>query len=157
MPKRNLSLALAWIAVVALAGSTVIVSGCAADQPAPRRQAAPADNGASAGAAAGGTRPAPGLYDMSDGTVQAVGTLERSELEGGYWKITGGTASEGNLGITVVVIANGDDLTDRLRALEGKVVMAIGKRQEGASTRSAGPEMAVDTVDEISDTGGPAN
>lgn len=96
MPKRNPSLALAWIAVVAPAGSAVI---------------------ASAGAAAGSTRLATGLYDMSDGTVQAVGTLERSRLE-------------------------------------GKVVMAIGKRQEGASTRTAGPEMAVDTVEEISDTGG---
>jgi hypothetical protein len=94
---------------------------------------------------------------MSDGAVQAVGTLERSKLEGGYWKITGGTASEGNRGITVVVIANGDDLTDRLRALEGKVVMAIGKRQEGTSTSLAGPEMAADTVDEISDAGGPAD
>lgn len=126
MPKRIPSLALAWIAVVALAGSVVIVTGCAAEQPAPPPQAAPAENGASAGAAAGGTRLAPGLYDMSDGAVQAVGTLGRSKLEGGYWKITGGTASEGN-------------------------------RQEGASTRSAGPEMAVDVVDEISDTGGPAD
>ena len=32
-----------------------------------------------------GTRVAPGLYDLADGTSEAVGTLQWVDLEGGFW------------------------------------------------------------------------
>ena len=108
---------------------------------------------ASDGGASGGTQLAPGLYDLADGTVQAVGTLEWRDLEGGFWVITGGTEAEGTTGETVAVIANGDELAATLEALEGLTVSAIGTRFEGASIRMAGPEIIVETIEEISGTG----
>lgn len=146
MRMRTPSLAVPTLTLVVVAMVAVLLSGCAASQSNPRQQPLPA----------AGTRIAPGLYDMPDGTVQAVGTLEHSDLEGGFWKIIGGTASEGNAGVTVVVIANGDDLASELRSLEGKTVMAVGKRQQGASIRMAGPEMVAEKIEELPDTGGPA-
>lgn len=150
------SLAVTTLTLVVVAVFALLLSGCAASQPHQQPQSGTAEENASPDLAAGGTRLAPGLYDMPDGTVQAVGTLERSDLEGGFWMVAGGTASEGNEGVTVVVIANGDDLAAELEPLEGKTVMAVGKRQEGASIRMAGPEMVAETIEELSDTGSPA-
>lgn len=105
---------------------------------------------------AAGMRLAPGLYDLADGTVQAIGTLERSDLEGGFWAVIGGTEAEGDVGKVVAVIANGDALADELTALEGRTVDVLGTRLEGASIRMAGPEIEATSVTEISDTPGPA-
>jgi len=105
---------------------------------------------------AAGSRLAPGLYDMVDGTVQAVGTLERSDLEGGFWAVVGGTEADGNVGTVVAVIANGDEMADQLTALEGRTVTVLGTRLEGASVRMAGPEIEATSVEELSDTGGAA-
>lgn len=99
---------------------------------------------------------APGLYDLEDGTAQAIGTLEWVDLEGGFWALTGGTAAEGDEGTTVAVIANGDELQDTLAPLEGRQVSIIGERFEGASIRMAGPEIVAETVEEMSDTPGAA-
>ena len=108
---------------------------------------------ASDGGASGGTQLAPGLYDLADGTVQAVGTLEWRDLEGGFWVITGGTEAEGTTGETVAVIANGADLESTLAPLKGLTVLATGTRFEGASIRMAGPEIIVETIEEISGAG----
>lgn len=103
---------------------------------------------------AAGLRLAPGLYDLEDGTAQAVGTLEYRDLEGGFWAIIGGTEGEGNVGEVVAVIANGADFEDELKPLEGKSVFATGKRLDGASVRMAGPEFELAKIEEVSDTPG---
>lgn len=102
------------------------------------------------------TQLAPGLYELEDGSVQAVGTLEWSDLEGGFWVITGGTQAEGNVGETVAVIANADEFSDELDALKNRQVVASGTKLEGASIRMAGPEIEVESIQEMAGTGGPA-
>ncbi len=111
----------------------------------------PADGGA-----ASGSRLAPGLYDLEDGTAQALGTLEYRNLEGGLWAIVGGTESEGNLGEVVAVVANPDEFADQLQALKGKTVLVTGTRSDGVSVRMAGPEIVISAIEEISDTPGAA-
>jgi hypothetical protein len=128
--------------------------GCAATEaPAP----APVDGTPPAGGdPALGSRLAPGLYDLEGGVVQALGTLEYVDIEGGFWAIIGGTEADGNFGETAAVISNGDELESTLRPLEGRTVLATGTRFDGASIRMAGPEIVVTEIVEISDTPGAA-
>ena len=144
MAGRVAPILLAVLLVVSLAGCGSPDDGDADISPEPPVS----DDGA-----AGGTQLAPGLYDLADGTVQAVGTLEWRDLEGGFWVITGGTEAEGTTGETVAVIANGADLESTLAPLKGLTVLATGRRFEGASIRMAGPEIIVETIEEISGTG----
>ena len=130
------------------------LAGCgagAADEP-----PAPSVSSAPGGAPAGGTKMAPGLYDLEDGTVQAVGTVEYRDLEGGFWALIGGTEAEGDVGKIVAVIANGGDYAQQLKELEGLSVIVKGARLEGASTRMAGPEITATSVVAASDAAGPA-
>lgn len=127
--------------------------GCAT---APEPPAEPTPEPVGQESPAAGMRLAPGLYDLADGTVQAIGTLERSDLEGGFWAVVGGTEAEGDVGKVVAVIANGDEMAAELEALEGRTVDVLGTRLEGASIRMAGPEIEATSVSEISDTPGPA-
>jgi hypothetical protein len=143
----RMPLVLALVLVTALA-----LTGCATSPDEPDVVTPPTDGGA-----ASGSRLAPGLYDIDGGKAQAVGTLEWKDLEGGFWAIIGGTESEGNLGTVVAVIANGADFADQLEGLEGHTVMATGTRLDGASIRMAGPEIEIDSIEEISDTPGAAD
>lgn len=139
--------------------SVLLVSalvGCGVEQSAEPATPTGPSSEAPSDPAAGGTRLAVGLYDLEDGTVQGVGTLEYVDLEGGFWALIGGTAAEGTEGETVAVIANGGEFEDQLKALSGRLVMISGKRLEGASIRMAGPEVEITDVQEISDTPGPA-
>lgn len=105
---------------------------------------------------AGSSRLAAGLYDMEDGTVQAVGTLTYKDLEGGFWAIVGGTGAEGNADTIIAVINDSDEFLDQIESLEGKTVIATGTRFDGATIRMAGPEIVIDSIEEVSDTGGVA-
>jgi len=146
MLSRIVRIGLAGVLVLALAACATPPEKTVDPGPEPVPQESPA----------AGSRLAAGLYDMPDGTVQAVGTLERSDLEGGFWAVVGGTAAEGNADTVVAVIANGDEMADRFVALEGRTVMVLGTRVEGASVRMAGPEIDATSVEELSDTGGAA-
>lgn len=149
MKPRTWHLALSLVLVLALAAT---LTACGVRQePDGGAKPAPVDSPET------GSRLAAGLYDLADGTVQAVGTLEYTDLEGGFWKIVGGTASEGTEGDTVAVIANGDEFADTLEGLNGLTVLATGTRLEGASIRQAGPEIEITEIVELSDTGGPAD
>ncbi len=90
-----------------------------------------------------GTQPAPGLYDLSDGTVRAIGTLVYRDLEGGFWAIV---ADEGGEDETVAVIANGGEFVDTLDGLAGRTVSVAGRRIDGVSIRMAGPEIEIDDI-----------
>ena len=89
----------------------------------------------------------PGLYDLADGSVQALGTLEYRDIEGGTWVMVGGSDLAGDAGKTVAVIANAADFAAKLESLKGAQVVATGQRLDGASIRMAGPEMTITAID----------
>ena len=132
----------------------VSLAGCGAGA----QDATPAPSASSApgGSAAGSTKMAPGLLDLEDGTVQAVGTVEYRDLEDGFWAVIGGTEAEGDVGKVVAVIANGDDYARQLKELQRLSVIVFGTRLDGASTRMAGPEITATCVVAASVAGGPA-
>lgn len=137
------------VLAAAIATLPAALAGCgagAADEP-------PATSASSTpgGGPAGGAKIAPGLYDLEDGTVQAVGTAEHRDLEGGFWVVVGGAEAEGDVGKTVAVIANGDDLARQFKELEGLSVIVTGIRLEGPSIRMAGPEIKATSVVAASD------
>lgn len=138
--------------IIALALALVLglaLMGCAA--------AETPDVGAPDDAAGGasGLRLANGLYDQEDGSVIGLGVLEWIDLEGGFYALTGAPESEGNADGNIAVIANPEDF-DELEALVGKTVQITGTRFDGASIRMAGPEVTIESVEEISDTPGAA-
>jgi hypothetical protein len=98
---------------------------------------------------------APGLYDLDDGTVVAVGTVEYQDLEGGFWAVIGGTEAEGDAGKIVAVIANGEEFADEFKANEGLSFEVYGERAGEASIRMAGPEITATRV-VLAAEGGPA-
>jgi hypothetical protein len=125
------------------------LGACSPDPP-----AAPS-NGDTETSPEAGQRLAPGLYDLSeeDG-VHAVGTLVWRDLEGGFWAIAQNVngASE-NEGENIAVIANGEDFREQLEPLEGREVIVTGERFDGMSIRMAGPEIVMDSVEELGDAG----
>lgn len=135
------------------------LAGCAtpAETPEPATPPAEQPGSGAAGDPATGAMLAFGLHELEDGTAQAVGMLEYdAELEGGVWRIVGGTAAEGNEGEVFVVIANADAFSGQLEKLKGMAVMANGTLLDGASIRMAGPEMEISAIEAVSDTVEPA-
>jgi len=104
----------------------------------------------------GSTRLAPGLYDMPDGTVQALGTLEHRDLEGGFWAVIDGTGAQGDEGKIVAVIANADEFASETQQLEGVAVVVEGARLDGASIRMAGPEIEATRITAATNAPDPA-
>ncbi len=105
---------------------------------------------------AAGMRVAPGLYELGQGRWQAVGVLEYRDVEGGTWVIVGGTEAEGNAGEVVAVVANPERFHLTLRQLRGELVVAEGRKLDGASIRMAGPELELATIGAVKDVGGAA-
>ncbi len=150
MPARLMTL------LLALSLAVVLAACSSPDEPETDVPAGEPEVGAPDEMPGGETRPAPGLYDLGDGTAQAIGTLSWVDLEGGFWAVTDPTAAEGEGATAIAVIANGDELDGELRPLEGSMVALTGERFEGASIRMAGPEIVVETVEVIDDTPGAA-
>jgi hypothetical protein len=98
---------------------------------------------------------APGLYDLEDGTVVAVGTVEYHDLEGGFWAVVGGTEAEGDAGEVVAVLTNGEEFAEQFRANEGLSFEVRGERAGDVSVRMAGPEIVATSVLLVGE-GGPA-
>ncbi len=156
--KRSLAAAtLAAVTVAVIATLGLAMSGCGGSESSDVASPAPTDTASlPAGGAAGGTKLAPGLYDLEDGTVQAVGTVEYRDLEGGFWAVVGGTQAEGDEGEVVAVIVNGDEFADEFRANEGMSFVIDGERAGEASIRMAGPEITATGVT-LAAEGGPAD
>ncbi|MDO8964016.1 MAG: hypothetical protein Q7W30_05910 [Coriobacteriia bacterium] len=146
------------IPLVALTlAAAIALTGCASPAtPTPEKPAAREETAAPAGDAAG-MRLAAGLYDQTDGTVLAIGTLEWRDIEGGFWAVIGGSQAGGDAGTVAAVIANAKKDDGAYTALAGKTVEVRGTRIEGASVRMAGPEVNATSITGISDTGGPAD
>jgi len=105
----------------------------------------------------GSTQRAPGVYEQPDGTAEVIGTLEYRDIEGGVWLITDPTAPVDSEGSTLMVIANASTYQTELEALEGQPVLAAGTPLDGVSTRMAGPEIEITSIELREDTGGPAD
>jgi hypothetical protein len=134
--------------IVALSAA---LTGCGTGTTAEPLSPASSASGTPSAGPAGGMKIAPGLYDLEDGTVQAVGTVEYRDLEGGFWAVIGGTEAEGDVGKVVAVIANGGEYAQQLKGLEGLSVIVYGARLDGASTRMAGPEIRATKIIAASD------
>ena len=144
---------LVFAAVIATLPAALGGCGAAATDEPP----APSASSTPGGTPTGGMKIAPGLYDLDDGTAQAVGTVEYRDLEGGFWALIGDTEAEGDVGKVVAVIANGDDYAQQFKELDGLSVIVTGTRLEGASTRMAGPEIQATSVVAANDAApGPA-
>lgn len=146
------------LAVIAALTLALALGGCSTAAPNDGKvpQSAPGTGTAAPDGGAAGSRLANGLYDQDDGTVIALGTLEWRDLEGGFWAVVGGTESEGNVGTVVAVVANAEKDDPFYVKLAGMTVQVIGKRLEGASIRSAGPEIEATSITAITDTPGAA-
>ena len=142
------------LAAAAAAALTACGAGDAAS-PAPSATASALPGDTPSSGPAAGTKMAPGLYDLEDGTVVAVGTVEYQDLEGGFWAVIGGTQAEGDAGKIVAVIANGDEFADQFKADQGLSFEVYGERAGDASIRMAGPEITATSV-VLAAEGGPA-
>lgn len=141
------------VALFVLSAGLLAMTACSPKEPVaePPVSETPTEAPPSDGAA--GMRLANGLYDIEDGKVQAIGNLAYRDLEGGFWAVVGGVGEDAE-DDTIVVIANGSEFAEELKALEGKLVNVIGTRADGASIRMAGPEMNMESIEEMSDTPG---
>ncbi len=100
--------------------------------------------------------PVPGLYELDDGRLRAVGTLARIDLEGGFWALVEPSADEAESGSSastiLAVIANPEEVMTELADLEGSYVAATGTPFDGVSIRMAGPELVVTTIEYLADS-----
>ena len=140
----------ATLLAVVVAASLLVLVGCsdATSSPLPSASSSPDP--------ATSSKLAPGLYDLEDGTVQAVGKVEFRDLEGGFWAAIGGSEAEGDVGKVVAVVANGAEYAQRFKELQRLSVVITGTRLDGASTRMAGPEIEATSVVAASEAAGPA-
>ena len=98
---RRSVLAVTLLVLIALAGRRAGRRAAARATPRPPRRPPPSRlrrRPRPPPAPAAGTKMAPGLYDLEDGSVVAVGTVEYRDLEGGFWAVIGGTAGRGGRG-----------------------------------------------------------
>ena len=137
------------------AGVTACGGGAGGEaSPAPTASPPASSGGVPIGPEAG-TKMAPGLYELENGSVVAVGTVEYRDLESGFWAVIGGTEAEGDAGKIVAVITNGDDFAPLFRDNEGLSFEVYGHRAGEASIRMAGPEITARRV-VLAAEGGPA-
>jgi hypothetical protein len=148
--------------IVLLATLTAAGAGAAAcsgagdaTSPAPSSPGSPAATDTPAADPASGSKMAPGLYDLADGTVVAVGTVEFRDLEGGFWAVVGEAEAEGNAGEVVAVLANGEEFAEQFRGSPGLSFEIRGERAGEVSVRMAGPEIKATSVT-LAGEGGPA-
>ena len=142
--------------VALIAAAVAACGGDAGSGASPSAAASDPAGGASSPGPAAGSKMAPGLYDLENSTVVAIGTVEYRDLEGGFWAVIGGTQAEGNEGEVVAVIANGDEFADQFRENLGLSFEVYGARAGEASIRMAGPEITADRV-VLAAEGGPAD
>jgi hypothetical protein len=142
------------VTLVVLVAAAAGLTACSGGSPSPTPSASPpASAGGSPAGPAAGTKMAPGLYDQEDGSVVAVGTVERRDLEGGFWAVIGRTEAEGDAGEVVAVIANGDEFAQQFTDNAGLSFLVYGERAGDASIRMAGPEITASRVVLAADAG----
>lgn len=93
----------------------------------------------------------PGLYDVDDGKVQALGVLEYFPVEGGFWAVVNRRPGEpASVEAPIVaVVLNANQLDIDLESLGGAYVLVTGERSEAASVRMSGPEILADSIERV--------
>jgi hypothetical protein len=129
MRRRSGFVTVATLAILLAVGGTTLV-GCDAGPP-----TGPVKAGYKAG---------------SLGSAEVVGYLSRSDLEGGFWAVYGlpTTSSVAPPKVLAVLLPGSVD-EGGIAALDGRYVWAAGRVSGGASTRMAGPEILVDSIDVV--------
>ena len=91
-----------------------------------------------------------GYKTGSLGSAEVVGYLSRSDLEGGFWVVYSlpTTSSVAPPNVLAVLLPGSVDESG-IAALDGRYVWAAGRVSGGASTRMAGPEILVDSIDVV--------
>jgi hypothetical protein len=140
--------------LICIAATTAGLVACSGGSTSPTPSGSPpASAGGTPAGPAAGAKMAPGLYDLEDGSVVAVGTVEHRDLEGGFWAVIGGSEAGGDAGKVVAVIANGDEFAQEFRQNEGLSFEVSGERAGDASIRMAGPEIIARRVVLAADAG----
>lgn len=108
---------------------------------------------------AAGTSPAPpegaepGVTELGDDRISVQGWLAYVDLEGGFYAIQDGPPSDTPevevQNNNVMVIGDAGTYEGELDSLLGVYVIATGERLDGASIRMAGPEMSLDSIEEM--------
>ncbi len=100
-----------------------------------------------------GTLARAGLYAVEGGRTYALGVLAYRDLEGGFWAVVDAMPGQPtDTAKVIAVLVGADKLGVDLQALQGRYVSADGTLADGASSRMAGPELAVDNLKEVTDT-----
>ena len=95
----------------------------------------------------------PGVTELGDDRISVQGWLAYVDLEGGFYAIQDGPPSDTPevevQNDNVMVIGDPGTFSDELESLLGVYVIATGERLDGASIRMAGPEMSLDSIEEM--------
>lgn len=134
---------------LALVLVAVVLAGCAAGG---------GSSSAGSSPATGGPRPTgrtvirPGLYQLGEGRVRAVGTLRHVQLEGGFWAVAAAapgsvTGSTPNVALVLGIEKLGLDPA----SFDGDYVAVVGTVHGGVSVAAAGPEIDAESIQRLSD------
>lgn len=95
----------------------------------------------------------PGLYDLPDGTTQALGILTYRDAEGGFWAVASTAVPEEAASADVVaVVLPGEGVDVDLQTMNGQYVSVVGRRADGASVYQAGPVIDAESVQVVRET-----
>lgn len=91
----------------------------------------------------------PGLYEIEDGTVQAVGILNFRDLEGGFWAVVDTVdPEEADEAEIVAVLGPTEEIPAPIGSFEGRYVSVVGERRD-ASVYQAGPFVEIMSIEVI--------
>jgi len=132
---------------IALVSLAVAAAGCSAPPPAAPPARAPETTAAPS---TPGDRNEPGIHELPDGRIRVVGTLTRSDLEGGFVGVQLQRPIDSYAG-QMVVIANAAELPGLAEAeREGWGYVAVtGRLLHGVSIRQAGPEIQAEAIERL--------
>lgn len=135
-------------AAVAALVLALTLAGCA---PRPPSGAPP---GASPGPPSTGVVAAPGLYQLEDGSTQALGILAYRDVEGGFWAVVDTAIPEeaDSAPILAVVLPDAIEVGGKMAGYEGKYVNVVGKRDDGPTIYQSGPVIDAASIEVVSDT-----
>lgn len=141
------------IAVLYLAVVAVALGGCGSqpESQAPRDiQSGPSEEDTVTDEAPSlGQIAPPGLYQLPDGTLQALGILNFRDVEGGIWVVARtGVPEEAAVAPIVAVVKLEDDLAVDLQTMNGTYVSVRGTADDDSA---AGPMIEATSVEVVSD------
>lgn len=141
------------IVVLCMLAAAVALGGCASEpesQPRDDIQSGPSEEDTVTDEAPSlGQVAPPGLYQLPDGSLQALGILSFRDVEGGIWVVARtGVPEEASTAPIVAVVKLEDDLAVDLQTMNGNYVSVRGKADDDSA---AGPMIEATSVEFVSD------